>query len=123
MKHFTFIFVTLFSISGLMAQVPQGVNYQAIARDASGNVVANRQIGVSFAIHDGSATGNVVYQETNSASTNQFGLFTLVLGNGTVVSGTFASINWATGNKFLEVDYDPTGGTNYASMGTTQLIS
>ncbi len=115
--------VIVFFVTGLMAQVPQGVNYQAVARNSSGTVYPNQHISVSFSVHDGSASGNIIYQEADTATTNQFGLFTVVIGNGTPVFGSFASINWATGNKYLEVDFDPAGGTNYGSMGVTQLWS
>ncbi len=110
-------------IAGASGQAPQGINYQAVARNASGVVFANQHIGVSFAVHDSSATGTIIYQEADTTTTNQFGLFTLVIGHGTASLGSFASINWGTGNKYLEVDYDPTGGTNYLSMGTNQLVS
>ncbi|MDB5282959.1 MAG: hypothetical protein JWO06_2034 [Bacteroidota bacterium] len=113
----------IFSATSGFAQVPQGVNYQAIGRDGTGAILANQHISVSFAVHDGSAAGTIVYQETDTASTNQFGLFTVVLGHGTPVLGTFPAINWGTGNKYLEVDYDPNGGTNYSIMGTAQLMS
>ena len=108
----------------LQAQAPpQGVNYQAIARNVGGSVITNKHISVSFSVHDGAPTGGIVYQETDTATTNEFGLFTVVLGNGTSVLGTFQGINWSTGNKFLEVDFDPNGGTNYINMGTTQMMS
>src|SRR3954466_8670168 len=81
------------------AQVPQKMNYQAIARDASGNVLGNQAIGARFTIHDASPTGTIVYQETKSGlTTNQFGLFTYAIGSGTVTSGTFSAINWGSGD-------------------------
>ncbi len=108
---------------GLTAQVPQQVNYQAVARNAAGAVLANQTVSVRFSIHDVSTSGTVVYEETHSGlTTNQFGLFTCALGAGTQVgSATFVGINWGTNAKYLQVEIDPTGGTNYVSMGTTQL--
>jgi hypothetical protein len=64
-----------------------------------------------------------VYSETHSTITHTLGLFNLNIGTGTVVSGTFAGINWGTGAKFIEVEMDATGGSSYVSMGTTQLNS
>lgn len=105
------------------AQAPQSLNYQAVARNSGGNVLANQAVGLRFTIHTGSAGGSVVYQETGSATTNQFGLFTHDIGTGTVVQGTFNAIGWGTGSKFLEVEIDPAGGTSYTSMGTSQMMS
>jgi hypothetical protein len=110
----------LFS-SFLFAQAPQAIKYQAVARDLSGNELANSSVSVRISIHDGSAAGPVVYQETHPVTTNAFGLFTISIGQGTVVTGSFSSIAWSTGNKFLEQEVD--FGTGYQNMGTTQLLS
>ncbi|NOY36427.1 MAG: hypothetical protein GXO83_02530, partial [Chlorobi bacterium] len=67
--------------------------------------------------------GTAVYTETFNPVTNDFGLFTLEIGNGTVVSGNFAAIDWTAGPYFLKVEMDAAGGTDYTDMGTTQLLS
>lgn len=114
--------MTFFGITN--AQAPQGINYQAVARNAAGSVLQNQNVGIRLSIHDGSAGGTIVYQETHSATTNQFGLFTVVIGGGTVQQGTFAGVNWGSGGgKFLQVELDPTGGSSYSNMGTTQMES
>ena len=105
------------------AQVPQGISYQAIALNGSGTPVVSSNVRVKLSILDTSATGTVLYSETQLKTTNAQGLFNLVIGQGTVVSGTFASISWGTNSKFLKVEMDATGGTNYAPVGTTQLLS
>ncbi|MCF8459684.1 MAG: tail fiber domain-containing protein [Flavobacteriales bacterium] len=105
------------------AQVPQSVNYQAVARDAGGNLLANTTIGIQFSIHDITASGTVLYQEQHTATTNELGLFTLQIGSGTPTVGDFASIYWLVDTKFLEVEMDVNGGTSYSSMGTSQLVS
>jgi Collagen triple helix repeat (20 copies) len=107
----------------LHAQSPQAINYQGIARDGSGLVLQSQLLGIRLSIHQGSPTGTIVYQETHSPTTNQFGLYTSQIGQGSPVSGTFATINWAAGPYFLEVEMDITGGNAYAPAGTTQLIS
>jgi trimeric autotransporter adhesin len=105
------------------AQVPQTFNYQGIARDGGGNVLPARKIGVELSVLDGGPTGTVVYTETFTDTTNAFGLFSMQVGGGTVVSGSFAGINWATGNKYLQTSIDLSGGTSYSLSGTTQLLS
>lgn len=110
-------------IGQLSAQVPQAFNYQAVARNAAGDILENQTVGLKLTIHQGSSSGIIVYSETHSPTTNQFGLFTVALGQGTVVSGTFSSITWSTGNYWLQVQMDPAGGTTYANMGTDQLLT
>ena len=110
------IFISLLTFG----QAPQGINYQAVVRNSTGAVLANTTVGIKFQIHDGTPTGTVVFQETHSTQTNQFGLATLVIGS----AGNLTSVNWGNGlSKYLQVEMDPAGGTNYTDMGTTQLVS
>lgn len=106
-----------------LAQAPLKFNYQGIARNSTGQPIASQNLGLRITIHDGSASGTTVYQETMSTTTNAYGLYTASIGTGTVVSGTMAGINWASGNKYMQVEIDPAGGTTYTDMGTTQLLS
>ena len=112
-----------FAISTTFAQVPQALNYQAVARNASGALIANHAVSLRLTVLQGSSTGTAIYAETQTVTTNQFGLFTLAIGTGTVVSGTFSSIPWSTGLFWLKTELDPTGGTSYIPMGTSQLLS
>ena len=111
------------SIESSFAQAPQAIPYQAVARDNAGNLVANQAVSLRFSIHDATAGGTIVYQETQSKTTNSLGLFTANIGEGTVVSGTFVSIDWGGGSKFIQVEMDATGGVTYIEMGTQQMLS
>jgi len=117
------LFAGLLFSQEITAQTPQGFKYQSIARNASGVPVASSALGIRITIHNQTATGTIVYRETHAVTTNAFGLFTLTVGQGTPTSGTFASVAWGTGSKFLEVEADFAGGTNYTSMGASQLLS
>lgn len=128
MKKLLFLFVlilnsSLFIADSAKAQTPQQFNYQGVARDNGGNILANQSIGLQMDIRQTTATGTVVYSETQSVITNDFGLFNLQIGNGTPTTGTVAGIDWSNGPYFLEVSLDASGGTNYQSMGVSQLLS
>lgn len=114
----TFLFVSLVS-----AQVPQGISYQAIAYNNAGNAVVSANVGIRISILSNSLSGTVLYSETHSKTTNSQGLFGLIIGQGTVVSGVFSSINWGANSKFLKVEMDANGGSNYILTGTTPLLS
>jgi hypothetical protein len=103
------------------ADVPQGIPYQAAARDAQGQVIADAPVNVRFSLHEGAVDGAVSYSETHALTTNSIGLFNTVFGNGTPVQSAFDSINWAATTKFLQVEIDL--GEGYVDMGTTQLLS
>ncbi len=105
------------------AQVPQAIPYQAVARDNASNLIINQLVSIRISIHDATAGGTVIFKETHSPTTNSLGLFTINIGQGTVVSGTFAGIDWSTNNKFMQVELDATGGVTYVDMGTQQILS
>ena len=104
------------------SQTPQGFNYQSVVRDAAGNVLANTTIGVEFKLHQTTTDGSVVYTETHIPTTNAYGVFDLIVGQGTTTDD-FSTINWSSDSYFLEVSVDTSGGSSYTSMGTTQLLS
>ena len=109
--------------TSIFAQAPQKMSYQAVLRNTSGALVSSSSVGMQISILQGSATGTVAYSETQTASTNANGLVSLEIGAGTVVTGTFAGINWANGPYFIKTETDPAGGTNYSITGTNQLMS
>lgn len=111
------------SIESNYGQAPQVIPYQAVARDNAGNLITNQNISLRFSIHDATAGGTVVYQETQTATTNVLGLFSVNVGQGIVVTGTFSSINWGGGSKFIQVEMDASGGITYIDMGTQQMLS
>ena len=121
-RHFT-LALLLIICAGAQAQSPSEFSYQAVARDAGGEVLANQSIAIQFRIRQGSAVGTEVYRESHATSTDVRGLFDLHVGGGTPSLGTMAGIEWGNGPYFLEVEIDPSGGTAYTSIGAQELLS
>ncbi len=105
------------------AQSPYSFNYQSVIRDAGGNVLANTNVGLQLTILKGSATGLVTYQENHNLTSNDFGLIHLQIGTGIIGFGEFDTLLWGEGPYFMQVGMDFSGGANYQTMGTTQLVS
>jgi uncharacterized protein (TIGR02145 family) len=103
--------------------VPQRFSYQAVIRDDANQLLNSQPVGIRLSILQGSATGTAVYVETHTASTSSNGLVSLQVGGGTVVTGTLAQIDWASGPYFIKTETDPSGGTNYTITGTSQMLS
>ncbi len=116
------LFLMLVMLVGY-AQSPEMFSYQAVVRDASGNLVSNSPVGVRVSILKNSASGVSVYCETHHLNTNTNGLLTMEIGGGTLVGGDFASIQWGDGPYFLKMETDVTGGSNYTISSTQQLLS
>ena len=130
MKKILLTFAVFFVALLSMAQSPNLMNYQGVARNAAGNVLPNQSISLKLSILNSTPTGPVVYSETRTMLTNAFGLFNVVVGGpgATAVVGTIAGINWTafgagSGNKYLQVEIDPIGGASFVNVGSTQLVS
>jgi hypothetical protein len=123
MKKIYTLFVALIITGSLMAQTPQSFKYQAVACDASGDVVADQAVGMQISILQGSTGGTALYVETFTPTTNEFGLINLNIGAGTVVSGDLTTIDWNADIYFVKIEMDITGGTTYEEYGTSQLLS
>ena len=121
-KVLLILICTIFSIS-IYAQTPQGVSHQATIRNNENELIKNSPIGLRISILRGSETGTPVYVETQHPTSNSNGLITYVIGSGNVVSGTFAAIDWTSGNYYLKTEADPLGGTSYVISGATQFLS
>lgn len=112
------------AISGsLIAQVPQKFNYQGIARDAKGNPMGGKTLSLKLSVLPTADASAAEYEEVQTVNTNEFGLYTLQIGNGQSLTGDMKSVKWETGNKYIRVAIDPQGGSNYVEAGTTQLLS
>lgn len=119
------ILVTLLSVSLLLisqftkAQAPQQFSFQGVARDATGKILANKNITVGFDIHQGSANGPVVFSETHNTTTNANGIFNLQIGSIT----NLGDIDWGMNFHFLKaiIHYDALPA--FVDLGTTQLLS
>ncbi|PWN68534.1 hypothetical protein C1631_017745 [Chryseobacterium phosphatilyticum] len=123
MKKILLLFWILTGLFMGWSQVPEKMSYQAIIRNGSGQLLSNQGIAIKVSILQGSPAGAEVYSERLTGNTNANGLISLEIGTGTVLSGTFATINWPSGNYYLKTETDPAGGNNYTIAGTSQLLS
>lgn len=123
MKKILLLFWILTDLFMGWSQVPEKMSYQAIIRNGSGQLLSNQGIAIKVSILQGSPAGAEVYSERLTGNTNANGLISLEIGTGTVLSGTFATINWPSGNYYLKTETDPAGGNNYTIAGTSQLLS
>ncbi len=122
MKKLSFLAASLASIMAF-SQSQDAMSYQAIIRNSSNELVKNQSVGMRFSILKGSPTGTVVYSETQSQQTNTNGLITAKIGSGTIVSGSYSTIDWGADTYFIKTETDPSGSSNYTITGTSQLLS
>jgi len=120
------ILSVLFCAITFAQSVPQGINYQAVARDANGDVLMNQALIIQFSVISDITTSAVSWQETHTVTTNDYGLYTAIIGGGTSTSAGFSAsfdvIDWGASNHLLKVEVDYGGGI-FVDMGTTAFMS
>ena len=114
------IFGLLLSFA-VLAQSPYGINYQGVARSSDGAPIVNQAIGLRISITQG-PNGTTEFSEDHRIITNEFGLFAVVIGEGQ--SGdNLQDVDWAAGNKWLQIELDPEDDGSFQLVGTQQLMS
>ena len=117
-------FLAVFCVSAMaLSQTQDAMSYQAIIRNSNNDLIKNQNVGMRFSIIKSSASGTVVYSETQSLPANNNGLVTAKIGAGTLVSGSYSNIDWGADTYFIKTETDPTGSNNYTISGTSQLLS
>ena len=123
-KIHTFIAVILLSATGF-AQAPEKMSYQAVVRNDAGELVTDQSVGMRISILKTTETGTPVYVETHTSSSNANGLVSIEIGTGSTgsTSNDFSTIDWSSGPYFIKTETDPTGGSSYTILVTSQLMS
>jgi hypothetical protein len=122
-KKLSAFLIALTISSMLYAQAPQKFNYQGIARDLNGRPIVQQRMTLKLTILPTADASSGEYEEIQTVSTNEFGLYSLQIGNGTAITGEMKSIKWETGNKYIKIAIDPQGGHDFVDAGTNQLLS
>lgn len=112
MKNKYLLIIALFYWGVSLAQTPEKMSYQAIIRNADGNLISNKVVGIQISILKTSSSGTAIYTETHSPTSNINGLVTIEIGTGSVVTGSFSAINWGNDSYFIKTETDVDGGTN-----------
>ncbi len=79
------------------------INYQAVARDAGGNLIVNSAITVDFEIRNG-AGGASQFNETHALNTDMNGVFSAQIGS----INSLATVNWLDIDPWLQVSLNGT---------------
>lgn len=123
MKKLIFSIAYCLMVVSLQAQIPQAFSFQGVALDSDGKAVADKNIAVKAEILIGSPDGNVEYSELHTTETNANGLYSLSVGYGNASLGTFETVDWSSGQKYLSISIDQNGGNNFVVIGISQLLS
>jgi hypothetical protein len=111
----------LFLLSAIAQNANQGMKYQAVARDLLGNELINEPIEIKIQLVSGEKNTKAYYSETHKVVTNEFGLFSLNIGEGTTLNGNFKNIPWSEENIWMELSLKESNG--YEIVSKTKLLA
>ena len=120
MKHLLLLLSLSLSLLTL-AQTPKTISYQGVARNATGQPIPNQPIKIKLSLLETATSTTSLYTETHTPTTTGQGLFALQIGAGSVLSGSYATLDWSNGPKFVKTEIDPTGGDNFTLSSTNPL--
>jgi len=103
------------------AQSPELLNYQAVIRNSSGELMVYQAVYIEISIIDNNANGDILFTESHNKTTNAYGLVNLVIGTGTPVLNGFSDIDWNVDKKFVGVKVN--AGFGLTDLGAFQLLS
>lgn len=98
-----------------------GINYQGIIFDPEGKVHANLPISVKINFATKGDSAQVFYTETHKSSTNESGVFTLVLGKGGEIQGQLNTIPWSAKKIYIDVAIQSTNHVQYSAFHSTPI--
>ena len=102
-KVFLFFFIFFLTLD---ANAQSGIFFQAIARDRNANPAKDRKLYVQTNIIQSTTTGTIVLTEEHQTFTDAFGIFSIMVGSGRRVGGTFtglSTIDWSKGPYYLNL--------------------
>ena len=126
-KFLTLFCLTLACQNAFGQSSPGKISYQAVVRDPQGNELVDQFVTVEFAVHRGTPDGDVVFSESHSlVPTNQFGLFSTMIGTGIVTGdGLYAALTevpWESDEYYLEVSAGQPGSPPQV-VGISQMLT
>ena len=117
-------FISIFSSALLAQSIPDGMNYQAVARNLKGEIQPNQPIALRVVLFSVQNNGNMeYYRESHDVVTSPTGVFSLIVGQGKKESGIFDDIPWSTENIWMEVSIKSKGQSDFAIVSNSKLLA
>jgi hypothetical protein len=118
------LFFALLALFGKAQYVPQGMNYQAVARSLSGEVLASQSIALKINLYNGPQDSSATYySEIHNITTNQLGLFNLIIGAGKAQTGEFNKVPWSTEEIWMEVSIKDKNQPAFTTISSSKLLA
>ncbi len=125
MKRIAILIIFVLAVATLFAQnVPQTVNFSAVLRDTTGNILPDTNVRLQLILREGGPEGNPIYTTTTTTTTNSNGYVSVMLNRGLSSYGTpFTQIPWENGDFWFQLDYKTDDMADYRTQGCYELTS
>lgn len=120
---YSILFFFVLAQSAFAQSVPQGMKYQAVARDVRGQVITEQPLYIKITLYSDPVRQNIAYVELHKVKTNSIGLFDLTIGDGQNLKGTFEDIPWAAEEIWIEVAVQSPDAGEYLTISNSRMLS
>ncbi len=125
---FSMLCATLFLLqfgAELTAQstIPKGMKFQAVARDLDGAPMTDQTIYIKTALVNNADRPIQYYAEIHEVTTNRYGLFDIVIGNGEPEAGSYGKIPWSSEEIWMELSIKSTATDAFSILSKSQLLA
>ena len=123
-KNLLFLMIVILGfITSYAQKIPAGMKYQAVARNTAGEILSNRTITLRIELKGAPVKGSrSYYSEEHIITTNQLGLFDLVVGEGKNNMGVFDAIPWSSEDIWMAVSLKEKG-TDFSAVTESRLLA
>ena len=116
---FQLLFILCFSQG-----VPEGMKYQAVARNTKGGILSNETIVLEISlVSNTNGKSKVHYSEAHTVTTSAQGLFDLVIGAGSISKGVFSNVPWSTDDIWMQVGIKEKGSADFTTISNSKLLA
>ncbi len=120
--YFILCFQIALLATGYAQAIPKGMNYQAVARNLRGEIISNQKVSLKINLFGNeNLQRSNHYSEIHEVTTNEFGLFNLVIGEGSKEQGEYGLVPWNSENIWLEVAIKDKGQSGFAMVSSSKL--
>ena len=119
-----FLIFSILAVFSLSAQsVAQGISYQAVAKDASGNPIVNSKVSLRISLVSEVNGKKAYFSELHQVTTDDQGQFNLVIGEGKKELGTIKNVPWSKEQIWLDVEMAKNGSQAFELVNHAKLLS
>lgn len=118
----TFAMTMMLQVHGI-SQEAHPIHFQGQLLNDDDTPMANKSVNIKANVLSSSSAQSSMYSDFHSTTTDEFGYFTIQIGEGSSPSSSFQNVDWSSSARYLSVDasidnsaFNPIGGIELLSV-------